>query len=56
MLRRPMVEKTMLDLVVVHDRMLGQDALEQQAQLGNVPLAVAEVVDRPALDVLRGSS
>ena len=47
-----MTEKFLLDLVAVHDRVLRQDPLQQQAQLGNVPLAVAEGVDRPALDVL----
>ena len=40
------------DLVGLHHRILRQDALQQQAQLGNVPLAVRQRIDARALNVL----
>lgn len=42
-----------LDLVVDDGRTLGKDLFEQMAQLGNVPLAIAQVVDRPPQGLLR---
>jgi hypothetical protein len=44
--------KLMLDLIVLHHAMLGDDFFQQQSELGNIPLAVAQLVKQPALGLL----
>ena len=46
------VGKLVLDLVVLQHGMLGQNLLQQRPQCRNVPLAVAQGVEQPALRVL----
>ena len=41
-----------LELEVVEDRALGDDVLEQGPQVGDVPLAVAQLVDESALGLI----
>jgi hypothetical protein len=50
---RPDIREDVLDLKVVDGQVLGEDLLEQGAQAGDVPLAVAEVVQAPARGVRR---
>ena len=40
------------DLEVAERAVLGEDVLEEGPQLGDVPLAVAQLVDEPALGLL----
>jgi hypothetical protein len=47
--RRPMAGNGVLQLEVVEHRAGGDDVLEQPAQGGDVPLAVAQLVDEAAL-------
>src|SRR5580693_1626068 len=43
----PYAGEIMLDLVVVHDAMLRHDTFEEKPQLRDVPLTVAQRVERP---------
>jgi hypothetical protein len=47
------VGELVLDLVAVHDKLLRQDFFQQHPQRGDVPLAVAQRVQQPALRILR---
>ena len=49
---RSNVGKFVLDLIALHDVLLGDDLLQQHAKLGNVPLSVAQRVKKPALRIL----
>ena len=40
------------DLEVAERAVLGEDVLEERPQLGDIPLAVAQLVDEPALGLL----
>ena len=49
----PDVLEIMLDLVVLEAAVVRQDVLQEPAQLRDIPLPVAELVDEPALGFLR---
>ena len=51
-MRRPRSGKLVLDLIPLHDAVFGYDLLEQHAKLRNVPLAIAQCVEQPALGIL----
>src|ERR1043166_3773087 len=44
--------KLFFDVIVLHHAMLGYDFFQQQSKLWDVPLAVAQFVEEPALGVL----
>jgi hypothetical protein len=44
--------EVVLDFVSLHDRMLRQDFLKQNSELGNIPLTIAQRIDGTALHIL----
>ena len=41
----------MFDFVILHGPLLGDDLLQQQSQLGDVPLPASQLIKRPADDI-----
>lgn len=48
----PDIGKVMLDFEVIHCRLLGNDRLQQNTQIGNVPLAIAKRVEQTTARLL----
>ena len=44
--------KLVLDLITFHHALLGYDLFQQHAKLRNIPLSIAQRVEKPALGVL----
>jgi hypothetical protein len=48
--------KVLLDFVIFHYGVLRRNVLQQKPKRGDIPLALAQRVDRPTLDILTAHS
>ena len=49
--RRPIPGKVLLDFVIFHHRVLRRNVLQQKPKRGDIPLALAQRVNRTTLDI-----